>query len=285
MTALEASDKLGFITGEIEVPAIDNQLHKCLNRMLVNCGMKLGKVLDLKYDKDDEERVIQFLMGLNDEYEAIRNQILLMDPLPFVSKYKSMVVNVENQRQVQHFAHEVVENFVMQVRNYQPTGDVYQPAASKYIMVDKSQLKCDNCEKRGHVKAGCFKLKGYPNWWPNVVSIHFTDLSGSSFSFRANSTFMKKYDSWIVDSGASTHMCCDIAIFDSLQNAKQFEHVHLPDNSTITVKSIGIVQLPANLKLVDCLYVSSFKCNLLYVSKIVKTSSVRFSFFANHYLL
>ncbi|GAA0153450.1 hypothetical protein LIER_11685 [Lithospermum erythrorhizon] len=35
---------------------------------------------------DGEERMMQFLMGLGEEYDAIRDQVLLMDPLPTVAK-------------------------------------------------------------------------------------------------------------------------------------------------------------------------------------------------------
>ena len=43
---------------------------------------------------------MQFLMHLNDEYEAIRGQILLLDPLPTVNKAYSMIQRVERQRHV-----------------------------------------------------------------------------------------------------------------------------------------------------------------------------------------
>ena len=43
---------------------------------------------------------MQFFMHLNDEYEAIRGQILLLDPLPTVNKAYSMIQRVERQRHV-----------------------------------------------------------------------------------------------------------------------------------------------------------------------------------------
>ncbi|XP_020553074.1 uncharacterized protein LOC110012715 [Sesamum indicum] len=42
----------------------------------------------------------QFLMGLNDAYDHIRNQILVMDPLPLMGRAYSMVLQVEKQREV-----------------------------------------------------------------------------------------------------------------------------------------------------------------------------------------
>ena len=46
------------------------------------------------------QKLMQFLMHLNEDYEAIRGQILLMYPLPSVSKACLMIERVEQQRVV-----------------------------------------------------------------------------------------------------------------------------------------------------------------------------------------
>lgn len=40
-------------------------------------------------------------MGLNESFDPIRSQILVLDPLPSVNKAYSMVLRVEKQRSVQ----------------------------------------------------------------------------------------------------------------------------------------------------------------------------------------
>ncbi|KAJ0018210.1 hypothetical protein Pint_11898 [Pistacia integerrima] len=45
-------------------------------------------------------RLMQFLIRLNESFDHIRNQILGMDPLPTVNKAYSMVLRVEKQREV-----------------------------------------------------------------------------------------------------------------------------------------------------------------------------------------
>ncbi|GAA0164926.1 transmembrane signal receptor [Lithospermum erythrorhizon] len=87
--------------------------------------------------------MMQFLIGLTDEYDAIRNQILVMDPLPTVGKCYSIVIKVEKEKHVQDLKFGTGENSTMQVfsrnRHYQ-------------AKVDKSHLKCDNCVKKRHVR-------------------------------------------------------------------------------------------------------------------------------------
>ena len=45
----------------------------------------------------EQESVMQFLMGLNDSYSSIRGQILLQKPLPSLSKVFSLIVQEERQ--------------------------------------------------------------------------------------------------------------------------------------------------------------------------------------------
>lgn len=48
-----------------------------------------------------QNKLVQFLMGLNQSFDSIRSQILVLDPLPSVNKAYSMVLRVEKQRIMQ----------------------------------------------------------------------------------------------------------------------------------------------------------------------------------------
>lgn len=49
-------------------------------------------------EREQRKRLVQFLMGLDDSYTNVRGQILLMQPLPLVSKAYSMLRQEEKQR-------------------------------------------------------------------------------------------------------------------------------------------------------------------------------------------
>ena len=52
----------------------------------------------LRDAQQDQQRLMQFLMGLNESFSAIRGQILLMNPLPSVRQAYSSVCQEEKQR-------------------------------------------------------------------------------------------------------------------------------------------------------------------------------------------
>ncbi|GKD86941.1 cysteine-rich receptor-like protein kinase 8 [Tanacetum coccineum] len=62
------------------------------------CDCENGKATG---EREHRKRLIQFLMGLDDSYtNNIRGQILLMQPLPLVSKAYNMLRHEEKQRDV-----------------------------------------------------------------------------------------------------------------------------------------------------------------------------------------
>ncbi|RVX14444.1 hypothetical protein CK203_017366 [Vitis vinifera] len=77
--ALNSKNKLGFVNGSIKAPSeeIDPEAHRA---------------------QQDQQKLMQFLMGLNESYSAIRGQILLMNPLPSVRQAYSSISQEEKQR-------------------------------------------------------------------------------------------------------------------------------------------------------------------------------------------
>ena len=51
-------------------------------------------------DHFHSEQVMQFLMGLNDQFTQVRAQILLMEPIPSINRVFSLVIQKERQRSI-----------------------------------------------------------------------------------------------------------------------------------------------------------------------------------------
>lgn len=88
-----------------------------------------------------------------------------------------------------------------------------------------------------------------------------------------------KIHDWIIDSGASDHMCHLLTIFSSYKQITNKEHViTVPDGGKIGVKYIGTVNLHNGLILHDVLYVPDFKFNLIAVNKLIADNECSVSF-------
>ncbi|KAL0428397.1 UNVERIFIED_CONTAM: hypothetical protein Slati_3014500 [Sesamum latifolium] len=114
-------------------------------------------------------RLMKFLKGLDENYDHIRNQILLMEPLPSVNKPYSMVLRVEKQREV-HMLFDQEGNISMMVRGQEISKPSGRQQLSKFVSKKGKASRCRtkeiksvNCKITGHTKESCFKLIGYPD--------------------------------------------------------------------------------------------------------------------------
>ena len=61
-----------------------------------NCVDNCAAIARMKQYKDSDQ-VIRFLKGLNEQYSAVRSQIMLMEPLPPIGRVYSLLVQQERQ--------------------------------------------------------------------------------------------------------------------------------------------------------------------------------------------
>ncbi|RVW51926.1 Retrovirus-related Pol polyprotein from transposon RE2 [Vitis vinifera] len=106
-----------------------------------------------------QEHVIQFLMGLNDSYSQTRSQILMMEPIPPLAKVFALVLQEERQRSINQGFSSLLQPLAL--------GDSSQASANTHIGSSASKPKferpqCTHCGLQGHAMDRCYKLHGYP---------------------------------------------------------------------------------------------------------------------------
>ena len=89
--------------------------------------------MKVHYDQREEDRLMQSLMGLNDTYNIVHTNILMMLPPPNIRKAYSLVIQEEMQRQV---TLESTENFSIVVAVHGRTNNFSNNSKEKY---------CDYC--------------------------------------------------------------------------------------------------------------------------------------------
>ncbi|KAL5561318.1 hypothetical protein UlMin_031065 [Ulmus minor] len=110
-----------------------------------------GAIKDL-IDLQQQDYVLQFLMGLNESYTQVRAQILMMDHLPPINKVFYLVIQEERQRSLSSF------------NLSQPITAAYGVSSSNYINYRSKKDKpfCTHCGMLGHTVDKCYKIHGYP---------------------------------------------------------------------------------------------------------------------------
>ncbi|XP_068339019.1 uncharacterized protein [Pyrus communis] len=75
----------------------------------------------------ETNRLMQFLMGLNESYSAIRGQILLMNPLPSYRQAYSSIIQEEKQRELGTGSRSLTEPAAMAKNGYPPDHPRHNP--------------------------------------------------------------------------------------------------------------------------------------------------------------
>ncbi|XP_016473235.2 uncharacterized protein LOC107795165 [Nicotiana tabacum] len=84
---------------------------------------------------EEEQRVYQFLIGLNDTYLQVRSNIIMMKPLPSMNTVYNILLADEKQRQV---------------------------SSASHFSNNSASFNAGYCKKQGHAIDKCYKLHGFP---------------------------------------------------------------------------------------------------------------------------
>ncbi|XP_073138009.1 uncharacterized protein [Henckelia pumila] len=211
-----------------------------------------------------------FLMGLNDSFAHVRSQVLLLEPLPPITRVFALVMQEERQRMVGASS---TPNSLKNEMAFMLKGEPSQkPQSSRTRQkFHRGRPYCTACKAQGHTVDTCYKIHGYPpgfkhhnstsnrasnssvnqvstntssratnsssNIFQNLDKTHMDQLlnmliqhisasdinsesqegnniSGTCFSISVPK-LLKSPTYWIVDSGASKHICANIDAFVS----------------------------------------------------------------------
>lgn len=152
--------------------------------------------------------------------------------------------------------------------------------------------RCYNCNEKGHnadVCPGRNSMKSVigNNFWTEENAnkdIQSAKMERLNKMYSTLSVNNKKMLNWVIDSGASNHMCCDRSMFDNFQSGF-FGQIIVADGKTVSAKGKGSIKIFVGklngfieLTLIDVLFTPEITANLISVRKITeKGFSVTFS--------
>ncbi|GJY97448.1 ribonuclease H-like domain-containing protein [Tanacetum coccineum] len=285
-----------------------NSLWKQFNAMisLPPCTCEAAK----HFEKHNQLiKLMQFLMGLDDSYFAIRSNILTREPLPSVKATLAVVSGEESHRNVTSdgttkptataFAAKTFDKKRFNNNNFNSNNKGTSSNSNSINKGPNPNLKCTNCNKIAHLVDRCFELVGYPAGYvkinfnannrlvssnnayadvhSNSVSSNNATTSNSPVSLSLmNNLFVGNISlGWIVDSGANQHMTVSaknlINVIDISNLGLSVGH---PNGTQALITKIGDLKINNDITLYDVLVVPEYTISLLYVHKLSRDNKL-----------
>ena len=255
----------------------------------------------------EKERVYDFLVGLNPEYDQIRVQVLGKIPFPSHEDAYSHVQQEESRRGVMLYQ-APIEKSGLAASHDQP----------KIIPSDKDHVHCEYCGKPRHTKETCWKLHGRPTRGRGGKRINssraqanvaetvetsketgsgeilsseeiqhlrrlITKLDSSTIAtsnhVQSGTAFTASLNSWVIDSCANRHMTGSTKNLQNYSSCLKEENVRIADGSLTSVSGTGSIICTPDIKLSSVLHIPDFPVNLLSVSSITKDLNCKIVFF------
>ena len=133
------------------------------------CGLSQRLVL-----KQQEQRILQFMMRLTEAFSLVRSNVLMMQPLPNISQVYRLFAQEEKHKSIASGSTSTVPAeslaFYADNKKYNPQNSSqrfnsnYQKSTGSRNTADPSKKKyfCNHCKIPGHSIERCFKIHGYP---------------------------------------------------------------------------------------------------------------------------
>ncbi|KAF7841438.1 Retrovirus-related Pol polyprotein from transposon TNT 1-94 [Senna tora] len=264
-----------------------------------------GAFKKIEQERSDDT-VMTFVMGLNEGFENVVSNLLMMEPFPAYNRAYSIVSRIEKQKKISvNNTNASVEASALVAKyiDLQKNNNTGGSNKNTFRKKEKGDRHCNHCNRDGHTEDACFKKHGYPDWFKgykekkNITDFikkemqkynkdsndkivaetpvnntgYFADFAGMALTTRTGA-------SWIIDSGASSHICGDKRLLTDLRAKEGKNTVTLPDGSVKIVQYIGKVFLSSKLILEDVLFVPEFKYNLISVGKLTNSTGMQMIF-------
>jgi len=197
--------------------------------------------------------------------------------------FDMVVTTIENCEKLPDFQ-VVLQKLLAHEKKIEERKNDSESSNALIIKKDKNKRKCNHCKKIGHFAKQCWILHPElkkPRLSKEVVNKVSPDNSKQDdldcvglvahYAFASNDISAK---TWIVDSGATSHMTNNRNLFTTFQSCDG-ENVCVGDGHTLTVEGKGKVNISFKLKnnnvqklqLNDVLYIPEISYNLLSISK------------------
>ncbi|XP_059280942.1 uncharacterized protein LOC132034561 [Lycium ferocissimum] len=223
-----------------KIKALWDELDIAYTKTSCSCACECGgkdKVLKSVQD----ERLIKFLMGLNDTFATVKSNIIMMSPfhdwpLPTVNKAYALLIQDEKQREISIHSNFSNDSSSFLVNGGNNPGGQYSGTRNPNFKGKKSNVVCSFCKKVGHTVDKCYRVIRFPS------NFKFTKTRGFQRDVKisdanANAALAGNIQGQLKD------MCFDSRIRITLRALPYSVNVNLPNGFKVKATHAGSVAL------------------------------------------
>jgi hypothetical protein len=239
-------------------------------------------------------------VGLNDNYNVVRSQLLTAYPLPNLNQVYSTVLADEKQKNAYSKQNLVKDGDSVVFNAVKPKGN------------DKREkLYCNNYKRNGHTRERCYYLISFPPGHKlhrkvfnkkgknvNACSTDQNEISGNPLEFlnphqikkltqllninkqdnvspnycnmAGRCSFFDNDDAkWVIDNRATDHITYNKDLYNNFKILADTVTVGLPNNDSVVAAGIANVNVTGNFMLSNVLYIPNFNINLMSVAQTI----------------
>lgn len=217
----------------------------------------------------EEDRVVYLLASLPESYSVFVTALETNEDVPKLEVVTERILHQERKLKDRSGASLGTESAMTSWKTFRPRS-----------------IKCHYCGKLGHIKKNCRDFKAEEGRKEKKTKAQKaaptttqensdSESSGLIASHTSSVSSSNEQSIWIIDSGATCHMCQDSKLFTTLHQLEDPIDVVLGDGRAITAVGRGEVMLDMVLPngeskscmLHDVVYVPALSYNLLSVAK------------------
>ena len=215
----------------------------------------------------EEDRVVYLLASLPESYNMLVTALEANSDVPQMEVVTERLLHEERKQQ-----------------GREDSGRSHLKAMT--VTRSKAEVKCYHCGKAGHIKRNCRLLKQKRPFRnesrPKTAVRKSSSDEDADALVIGHALHAASTGNWIIDSGATCHMCSNKKLFVDLQPLKQPMEVTLGDGHVLEAIGRGVVSLKMKLpnsvtrrcNVQDVLYVPALSYNLLSVSIAAESGKV-----------
>ena len=223
---------------------------------------------------EDEDKVICLLSSLPGKFSTLVTALEASDTVPSWDSVVERLLHHESKRSLGH-------------SNNDDNAMVVNRPNNHYNKFPKNNSGCFECGRQGHIRKNCYKFiakqkkKSGDGTKPGASKVNVVENSRKddvilyANNYAAFSRNIDKNCTWILDSGATQHMCNDKNFFSNFEEIEGTSLVEIGDGTPLVAQGRGDVILhmylpndsSRNVTLTNVLYLPDLKHNLVSISQ------------------